>query len=135
MSLHRIISLVFAFSVGIMLALFTFDWIANPEPAMQRAREEAVVLSTREILRSYIAVDIEIVDPLATNRAVGKAYVYPADDGWEVSGHYRRGENDRWHPFLMMLDENATLAMLSVRDSDTSLAASARNDPRLSISQ
>ena len=135
MSLHRTISLVVAFSVGIMLALFAFDWVADPEPAMQRAREEAVVRSTREILRSYIAGDIEIVDPLATRRAVGKAYIYPADDGWEVSGHYRRDASDRWHPFLMALDAKATLVMLSVRDSDAALAARAMNDPRLSVSR
>lgn len=135
MPLHRILSLLFAFSVGLMLALFAFKWISNPEPRLQRAREEAVVFSARDILKTYVGSDIEIVDPLAKNRAAGKAYIYPTGDGWEVSGHYRRDENERWHPFLMALDANAGLVMLSVRDADAALSAAAMNDPRFSVSR
>lgn len=134
---HRIISLVIAFAFGLFLALYTFERISDPQRGLERAREEAVVLSAREILKSYVSRgrDIEIVDPLQTNRAVGKAYIYPTDDGWEVSGHYRRDESDDWHPFLMALDSNVQLLSLAVRDDDDRLGAAAIEDSRLSISE
>ena len=101
---------------------------------MQRALEESVVLSTREVLTSYVAAgrQIEIVDPLATDRSVGKSYIYPTDDGWEVSGHYRRYASDRWHPFLMSLNPNLKLVLLSVRDDDETIVAAAEDDPKFS---
>ncbi len=104
---------------------------------MQRAREEAVVLAAREVLKSLVSADteIEIVDPLATNRSVGKAYIYPTDSGWEVSGHYRRYGSDSWHPFLMSLDSTVQLVSLSVRDDDAKLVEAARNNPKLSVTQ
>ena len=37
---HRVIRLVVAFTVGIVLALYSFERISDPEPALQRAREE-----------------------------------------------------------------------------------------------
>ena len=131
---HRIFRLVFAFAVGIALAVYAYRWASDPAPAMQKAREEAVVLAAREILTSYVVPggEIEIVDPLAKNRAVGKVFVFPADDGWEVSGHYRRDEQDRWHPFLMRLDNDAVLLSLAVSDADERLIGLAARDPRLS---
>jgi hypothetical protein len=50
-----------------------------------------------------------------------------------VSGHYRRNETDRWHPFLMKLNRDHALASLSVKDSSNTLAAKARADPRLAV--
>ena len=134
---HRIIRPVVAFSVGIVLALYAFERISDPEPARQRAREEAVVISAREILKSYVPADgeIEIADPLATNRVAGKVYIYPTDDGWEVSGYYRRNDSDRWHPFLMSLNANIDLVSLSVRDADDSLGVAASVDPKFSVSR
>lgn len=134
---HRIISLVIAFAIGIFLALFSFERISDPERGRERAREEAVVLAARGILESYLAreTDIEVVDPLATNRAAGKAYIYPTDDGWEVSGHYRRDQSDPWHPFLMALDSNVELVNLSVHDDDQALTAVAAGDPKFSVSE
>ncbi len=137
MQLHRIIRPVVAFSVGIVLALYAFERISDPEPARQRAREEAVVISAREILKTYVPADgeIEIADPLAPNRVAGKVYIYPTDNGWEVSGYYRRNESDWWHPFLMSLSENVELVSLSVRDADEKLAAAADDDPKFSVSR
>jgi hypothetical protein len=134
---HRIIRLVVAFAIGIFLALYSFERISDPEPARQRAREESVVLAAREILTSYVAGggQIEIVDALATDRSVGKSYIYPADNGWEVSGHYRRYATDRWHPFLMSLNTRVELMSLSVRDDDQQIVAIARDDPKFSVSQ
>ena len=135
MNRHRIIRLVVAFAIGIFLALYSFERISDPEPALQRAREETVVLSAREILKSYVSpsVEIEIVDPLATDRVVGKSYIYPIENGWEVSGHYRRYASDRWHPFLMSLDTNVKLVSLMVRDDDEKIATTARDDPKFSV--
>ncbi len=137
MNHHRIIRLVLAFAIGIFLALYSFERISDPEPKLQRVREESVVMSAREILTSYVAgeMQIEIVDPLATDRSVGKSYIYPADNGWEVSGHYRRYASDRWHPFLMSLDANVELISLSVRDDDEGIAATAEDDPKFSVSR
>jgi hypothetical protein len=137
MNHHRIIRLVVAFAVGIFLALYSFERISDPEPARQRVREEAVVMSARDILKSYVAGEkqIEIVDPLAADRSVGKTYIYPTDNGWEVSGHYRRYASDRWHPFLMALDTNAGLVSLSVRDDDEEIAVAAEADPRFSVAK
>ena len=135
MQYHRIFSLVLALAIGIALALYSFERIADPEPARQRAREEAVVFSAREILRAHVPSEqeIEIVDPVATNRVAGKVYVYPNGNGWEVSGHYRRGEVDRWHPFLMALDEKVTLISLLVRDNDVDIVAAAAADPKFTV--
>ncbi len=137
MRYHRIFSLVFALAVGITLALYSFQRIADPEPARQRAREEAVVMSAREILRAHVSSEkeIEIADPLAPNRVAGKVYVYPNGNGWEVSGHYRRGDVDRWHPFLMALDEKVELISLLVRDNDVATLAAAAADPKFSVEQ
>ena len=134
---HRIIRPVVAFAVGIVLALYTFERISDPEPARQRAQEEAVVISAREILKSYVAADreIEIADSLAPNRVAGKVYIYPTDNGWEVSGYYRRNEADHWHPFLMSLNANVELLSLSVRDNDENLGTAADDDPKFFVSR
>jgi len=134
---HRVIRLVVAFAVGIFVALYSFERISDPEPALQRAREEAVVISAREILKFYVAADreIEIVDPLARNRVAGKVYIYPTENGWEVSGYYRHNDSDRWHPFLMSLSDSVELVSLSVRDADEKLGTAADDDPKFSVSQ
>ena len=89
-------------------------------------------MSAREILRSNIPseTEIEIADPLAPNRIAGKVYIYPSDIGWDVSGHYRRTASDRWHPFLMSLNEQVELISLSVRDGDEATRIAAENKPR-----
>ncbi len=134
---HRIVRPVVAFSVGIVLALFVFERNSDQEPARQRAREEAVVISAREIMKLYVQADgeIEIADPLAPNRVAGKVYIYPTNNGWEVSGYYRRNESDRWHPFLMSLNANTDLVSLSVRDAHEKLGAAAGDDPKFSVSR
>lgn len=136
MKYHRIIRLVVAFGIGILLALYSYQRVTDPEPALQRAKEEAIVLSAREILRSTIPSDaaIEIADPLAPNRIAGKVYIYPSATGWDVSGHYRRNSTDRWHPFLMSLNEQVELISLAVRDDDEATRNAAENNPKLSVS-
>jgi hypothetical protein len=129
---HRIGRLVFAFGVGILVAFLSYRWITNPAPRMERQQEEAVVMVARGYLADTTGVAApEIVDPLAPDRKVGKVYVYRAGDGWEVSGYYRRDEDDRWHPFLMSLDSSSVMTHLKVQDA--SLTRQARENAMLEV--
>jgi len=116
---HRIARLVFAFAVGVIVAVYAFQWITDPAPRAERELEETVVSVARQNLQETLQLGaIEVVDPLAPNRKIGKSYVYRAADGWEVSGYYRRGEGDRWHPFLMALDASLATESLKVQDAE-----------------
>ena len=115
---HDVGRVVFAVAVGLLVAVLSYRWIMNTEPRNQRMQEETVVTEARMLLQSTLNIGaLEIVDPLAPDRVVGKAYVYPQADGWDVSGFYRRGENDLWHPYLIALDANLALVHLRVSDS------------------
>jgi len=132
---HRIGRVVFALLVGLLVASLSYQWITNPEGRAERALQESVVKSAREHLRSVIAGEsLEIVDPLSPNRKVGKVYVYPEGENWAVSGHYRRGENDRWHPYLMSLASDHSMRSLKIQDRDQQLIERAGSDPLLEIS-
>jgi len=127
---HRKARLLFGFGVGLLVAYLAFQWISNPEPRAERKLEETAVAAARQHLEDRLAIgEIEIVDPLAPSRKIGKSYVYGADGGWEVSGYYRQGEGDRWHPYLMALDPS--LAIVSLKVQDLRLVERARNDPLL----
>ena len=133
---HRILSLVFAFGVGLFVSFLSYQWITNPERAAERAVQEGVVRESRVILENWVGDKdtIEISDPLNRVREAGKVYFYPTDNGWELSGQYRRSGERAWHPYLMMLDRDARLISLSVEDDDPRLAEKAANDSRFSIS-
>lgn len=132
MNYHRILPVVVAVAVGVLLSLYAYQRVTDPEPAMQRGQEEAVVIAARDILRNYVArsADLDIVDPLQTNRAIGKTYIYPTPTGWQVSGHYQRPSETRWHPWLMTLDGSRQLQHLKVQDGDPGIKARAADDPR-----
>ncbi|HZD54236.1 MAG TPA: hypothetical protein VE175_14400 [Woeseiaceae bacterium] len=127
---HKAFRLIFALSVGLLLAFYAYQRSSDPALTVQKQREHAAVLAARDVLRSHVeAAELEIIDPLAPKRSVGKSYIYPAGSGWDVSGHYRRGAADEWHPFLMRLDGERSLVSLSVRDAR--LQAKAASDPRI----
>ena len=132
---HRILRPVVAFAVGFAIAFYAYDRVTDPRPRVEREREEAVVRASRDILGEYLqdTPGLQIVDPLAPDRKVGKVYIYPAGQGWEVSGHYKRGDGDRWHPYLMQLDANYRLVLLSLRDEDARLRQQAAQDPKLTV--
>ncbi len=71
----------------------------------------------------------EFVDPLAPDRKVGKVYVYRADEGWEVSGYYRRDEGDQWHAYLIAL--NSTLLTTNLKVKDAAFVLEARTNSQL----
>lgn len=117
---HDVGRVVFGLVVGLLVAFLSYRWIMNTEPRVDRQLEEQVVTASRPLLQSTLSIGpLQIVDPLAPDRVVGKAYVYPRESVWEVSGFYRRDDNDLWHPYLMTLD--ADLALLHLRISDTAL--------------
>jgi hypothetical protein len=132
---HKVISIVISIVVGIVAALYAYDRATDPLPRLQREREEVVVIRAREILKAYVAPvsDLEVVDSVQPDRKVGKVYIAPIDGGWEVSGHYRRNVEDRWHPWLMSVDTSMQLQMLRLRDSDPDLGRLASTDPKFDV--
>jgi hypothetical protein len=132
---HRIGKSVFAIFVGLMVAGIAYQWITNPDGREQRVIQVAVVEAARAELELVIEAEaLEIVDPLSPNRKVGKVYVYPEGDSWAVSGFYRRGEKDRWHPYLMTLEADHSLAFLKLKDRNPQLLERAESDSLLEIS-
>jgi hypothetical protein len=129
---HRIARLIFGFGVGFVVAFIAFKWITDPAPRVERQLEESAVMVARTTLQNALGLPtIEIVDPLAPNRKIGKSYVYRAADGWEISGYYRRNEDDRWHPYLMGLDDSLAIIRLKIRDAEFVERAAA--DPMLEV--
>lgn len=120
---HKVIRPIFALSIGLVVSLYVYQYVSDRQPILQRAKEESVVISSREILHNYVSPrnNIEIVDPVSPNRSVGKVYIYPTDDGWEVSGYYRRNQNGLWHPYLMLLNGDSGLILLTVQDTNDNL--------------
>lgn len=134
---QRVLRLAVAFAVGFAIAFYAYRWVTDPERALQRAREESVVQHARMILTQYVggADDLQLVDPLAPDRKVGKVFIYPVDAGWQVSGYYRRDDRDGWHPWLMDLDVRMNLVHLSIQDDDNALRRAAERDAKLSVSE
>lgn len=132
---HRLLSLAFAFAVGLSVSWCSYRWVTDQDRGARRAVEEAVVLESRQILRRYVggSGDLEISDALHRVRAAGKVYIYPSAGGWELSGHYRRPTETVWRPYLMVLDRNSALVSLSVQDSDPAMRQLATQDPRLKV--
>jgi len=129
---HRIGRVVFSLAVGIAVAVFAFQWITNPEPRALRVQQEQVVQTSRSLLATVLASDgLEIVDPLAPNRKVGKVYVYAEQPGWAVSGYYRRDQDDPWHPYLLTLTDGLDLVLLKVQDQ--ALASEPDRHPKLVV--
>ncbi len=129
---HRVGRVLFATAVGLSVAWFSYRWASDPAPRLERAAQERTVVAARAILASRLGISgIEVVDPLMPNRKAGKSYVYRSTDGWEVSGYYRRGDSDPWHPWLMRLTADVQLKMLRVQDRSPSIVERAVGDPML----
>ncbi len=127
---HRIGSYVFGGAVGLLIAWYSYQWITSPERAEERQRQqEAVLLSRALLLERTRLEEPEIVDPLNPVRRVGKTYIYPLDGGWEVSGYYRRDDDDAWHPYLVVIGAEEDVLLIRVSDSDPAFATIAESDP------
>ncbi len=131
---HRIGSYVFGIAVGLLVAWYAYHWVSNPERLEERRRQEDAVLQARELLIERAGLEgPEIVDPLNPQRRVGKVYIYPNEGGWEVSGYYRRDEDDAWHPYLIVTDVESNVILIKVGDEDPALAALAEADPLFEV--
>jgi len=131
---HKMGSLVFGAAVGVLVAIWAYQWVSDPVKRERRIEQETVVEISRIVLRDKLAIgDIELVDPLAPRRKVGKVYVYPLASGWEISGYYRRSDQDLWHPYLMALSQELSLESLKISDSDAGLAQLAAMDPNFEV--
>ena len=132
---HRIVQWVVALAVGVFLALVAYQRATDPEPAAVKAFEEQLVTESRLHLTDIVLPGgtLQIVDPLAPDRLIGKTYVWPNEAGWQVSGHYRRDPGDTWHPYLMQFDANRNLLSVGLKDSDAALAQRAAEDKRIKI--
>lgn len=131
---HRIGSVVFGVGVGLLVAWWSYAWLTDTSRLEERQAQETAVRAARAMLTERLQLaGLEIVDPLAPERRVGKTYIYPQDDGWEISGYYRRNADDRWHAYLLRLNGSGELAMLRASDDDPALAALADADDLLEI--
>jgi len=129
---HRTGRIVFSLGFGLIVAIFAYRWIMDTAPRAEREQQEMVVAKSRDMLEDTLGLGrLEIVDALAPDRKVGKAYVYRTADGWELSGYYRRHENDLWHPYLMTLDNSEAMTHLKI--SDPNLLDRATDDPALEV--
>ena len=129
---HRIGRVVFVIVFSLAVAWYAYQWITDPSGRTERAVQERVVAVARERVGEAVQLSgLEFVDPLAPQRRVGKVYVYRRDDGWEVSGFYRRDKDDRWHPWLLLLDAGLQRQHLKVQDPG--LSAGLAEDPALEI--
>ncbi len=132
---HRIGRTVFALVVGLLVASVSYQWISSPAGREERAIQVSAVETSRLYLAAVVdAVSLEIVDPVSPNNKVGKVYIYPESQGWAISGYYRRGADDPWHPYLMTLGADQDLIQLKLQDAAWELAERAARDPRLEIS-
>ena len=123
---HRIGRAVFVVVFSAAVVWLSYAWITDPGPRQERAAQERAVMAARAALFDTTGlVDLELVDPLAPQRRVGKVYVFRNESGWEVSGYYRRDPEDSWHPWLMRMDADLNREMLKVQDDGLQQQAAA----------
>lgn len=133
---HRVGSMIFGVVVGVVAAAWSYQWITDPQKIAARQAEERAVLHARVLLSERLSIGgLQIVDPLATDRKVGKVYIYPTEDGWDVSGYYRRNDDDNWHAYLLTMTSGLQLQGLKIDDNDPALTALASTDPKIEVSR
>ena len=124
---------MFGLAVGVLVAVFSYRWITNPDRGIERGIEERVVRAARmQVVALLGLASVEYVDALDPERAIGKTYVYPVAGGWEVSGYYRRDDRDAWLDLLMSTRVASALtpgALTVIRHYPASQAALARHCP------
>lgn len=73
---HKVARMVFGFSVGVIVALLSYRWIADTGPRIERQQQERAVIASRAHLHAVLDIgELELVDPLSPDRVVGKACV------------------------------------------------------------
>ena len=119
MKKYTINQIIFATITGLALSWLVYQSTVQPPYEAQRQIEEGIVKKANEILIKSLMLpsNLEIIDPVNVDKDVGKTYISPKGEEWQVSGYYRRNASDEWHPWLMNLDKDKSLTGLSIQDS------------------
>jgi len=109
--------IIFALTVGFLAATSVYFSSTSPDITIQREREEAVIQQSEKLFITILQMPntTQIIHPLNPDRDVGKSYVYPLDGGWQISGFYRRNQNEEWRAWLINLDKSLKLIDLRVQ--------------------
>ena len=132
---HQFLRIIIFLILFIAAITYTYRKVYEPISVNQREDEIQIIHITRSIIKSYIDIssDIEIIDPLNPNRKIGKSYIFPSDNGWEISGYYKKSGHDNWHPWLISLNSANELVSIAVKDDDSGINKKSIEDPFLLI--
>ena len=109
--------IIFALTVGFLAATSVYFSSTSPDITIQRESEEAVIKQSEKLFMTILKMPntTQIIHPLNPNRDVGKSYIYPLDGDWQISGFYRRNQNEEWRAWLISLDKSLKLIDLRVQ--------------------
>tara|TARA_B100001105_G_scaffold50458_1_gene38034 strand:+ start:208 stop:618 length:411 start_codon:yes stop_codon:yes gene_type:complete len=132
---HKFLKIIIFLILFIAALTYTYRNVYEPISVNQRGGEIQIIHITRSIIKSYIDIssDIKIIDPLNPNRKIGKSYIFPSDNGWEISGYYKKTDRDNWHPWLISLNSTNELVSIAVKDDSPRIKKKSIEDPFLSI--
>ena len=132
---HKFLKIIIFLILFIAALTYTYRNVYEPISVNQRGDEIQIIHITRSIIKSYIDIspDIEIIDPLNPNRKIGKSYIFPSDNGWEISGYYKKTDYDNWHPWLISLNSVNELVSITVKDDNLRINKKSIEDPFLLI--
>ena len=109
--------IIFALTVGFLAATSVYFSSTSPDITIQRESEEAVIKQSEKLFMTILQMPntTQIIHPLNPDRDVGKSYIYPLDGDWQISGFYRRNQNEEWRAWLINLDNSLKLIDLRVQ--------------------
>ena len=109
--------IIFALTVGFLAATSVYFSSTSPDIKIQRESEEAVIKQSEKLFMTILQMPntTQIIHPLNPDRDVGKSYIYPLDGDWQISGFYRRNQNEEWRAWLINLDNSLKLIDLRVQ--------------------
>ena len=109
--------IIFALTVGFLAATSVYFSSTSPDITIQRESEEAVIKQSEKLFMTILQMPntTQIIHPLNPDRDVGKSYIYPLDGDWQISGFYRRNQNEEWRAWLINLDNSLNLIDLRVQ--------------------
>ena len=109
--------IIFALTVGFLAATSVYFSSTSPDITIQRESEEAVIKQSEKLFMTILQMPntTQIIHPLNPDRDVGKSYIYPLDGDWQISGFYRRNQNEEWRAWLISLDKSLKLIDLRVQ--------------------
>ena len=109
--------IIFALTVGSLAASVVYFSSISPDISIQRENEEAVIKKSEKLFMTLLQMPstTQMIHPLNPDRDVGKSYIYPLDGDWQISGFYRRSQNEEWRGWLINLDESLDLIEIRVQ--------------------